>query len=196
MLRTAKTVLLIIAACWSAEALAAPPDHAPAHGWRKKNDPYYIGYTGHRWDRDFGIRSGRCNREEIGTVIGGVIGGVVGSEIADRDDRAVATIIGAAVGALIGNRVGRQLDEGDKRCFGHALEVGEAGQAVSWTNDSTKVRYEMTPGQAMDQIGDGCRGFGLRATSGERFSFRNGVACPTDDGVWRIASDEQIANRL
>ena len=30
--------------------LASPPDWAPAHGWRKKNDPAYAGYSG----RDLG----------------------------------------------------------------------------------------------------------------------------------------------
>ena len=34
-------------------ALSQPPPHAPAHGWRKKNDPYYVGYTGRQWERDF-----------------------------------------------------------------------------------------------------------------------------------------------
>ena len=27
-------------------AYADPPPWAPAHGWRKKHDPNYVGYTG------------------------------------------------------------------------------------------------------------------------------------------------------
>ena len=38
---------------------AAPPAHAPAPGWRAKNDPAYAGYTGQRWDRDYGVLDGR-----------------------------------------------------------------------------------------------------------------------------------------
>ena len=74
-------VLLVsaLATVWSLAALADPPAHAPAHGWRKKHDPYYVGYTGTQWERDYDVTSGRCNREEIGAVLGGVAGGVVGS---------------------------------------------------------------------------------------------------------------------
>lgn len=186
MMKIAQCLLVALVVMWSAEALAAPPDHAPAHGWRKKHDPYYVGYTGRHWDRDFGILSGRCNREEIGTVVGGVIGGVIGSEVADRDDRAVATIIGAAVGALIGNRIGREMDEADRGCFAHALEVGKAGQTIAWENASTGVRYEMLPGDGNSRQGEDCRGYTFRAFAGERRSTSSGVACPADDGLWKI----------
>ena len=195
MIRLAQCFLLLIIASWITEALADPPRHAPAHGWRKKHDPYYVGYTGYRWERDYGILSGRCNREEVGTVIGGVVGGVIGNKVADKDDRAVATIIGVAVGALIGNRIGRELDEGDKSCFGHALEVGEAGQPVKWTNESTDVRYEMIPGDRKSDYGDGCREFGLKASGEEGFSYRSGVACRTSDGVWEISDADRMASR-
>ena len=195
MIRVAQCILLVLVTGWIAEALADPPRHAPAHGWRKKNDPYYVGYTGYRWDRDYGVLSGRCNREEVGTVLGGVIGGVIGNKAGDREDRAVATIIGAAVGALIGNRIGRKLDESDKSCFGHALEVGKAGQSVKWDNDATGVHYEMTPGDQRDDYGDGCREYGLRATSAEGFSYRSGIACRADNGVWEVSSARRVARR-
>jgi len=195
MIRLAQFFLLLLVAGWLTEALADPPRHAPAHGWRKKHDPYYVGYTGYHWDRDYGILSGRCNREEVGTVLGGVVGGVIGNKVGDRDNRAVATIIGAAVGALIGNRIGRELDEGDKGCFGHALEVGQAGQPVRWTNESTYVRYEMIPGDRSSDSGDGCREFELRASGGDGSSYRSGVACRTDDGIWEVSSARRMASR-
>ena len=40
-------------------AWATPPSHAPAHGWRKQHDPAYMGYTGEKWDKDYGILAGR-----------------------------------------------------------------------------------------------------------------------------------------
>src|SRR4051812_35658274 len=59
---------LLLVAGLSVPALADPPDHAPAHGWRKKHDrgeredrddQGYEGYEGKRWDRDYAVLSGR-----------------------------------------------------------------------------------------------------------------------------------------
>src|SRR5690554_7441627 len=108
--KAARIVALVLMAAWSASALADPPPHAPAHGWRKKHDPYYVGYSGARYEQDFGIVSGRCNREEIATVVGGAVGGYLGSRIADEHP-VIGTVIGAVAGAVIGHRIGRELDE-------------------------------------------------------------------------------------
>src|SRR5262245_47970248 len=99
-------------------AVADPPDHAPAHGWRKKHDPAYVGYTGTQWEHDYQVSSGSCNREEIGAVVGGVVGGVIGAHNSSEENRTVAVIVGAAVGALIGSRIGKSLDNADRGCFG------------------------------------------------------------------------------
>ena len=72
--------------------MAEPPAHAPAHGWRKKHDPSYVGYTGTKWERDYQVASGSCNREEIGAVVGGVIGGVIGKQVSSEENRTVAVI--------------------------------------------------------------------------------------------------------
>ena len=79
----------------AAPVLADPPDHAPAHGWRKKHDPDYRGYRGHggrEWERDYGVLNGRCSAEAVGAVVGGAIGGVVGSGIGEglRGERLAA----------------------------------------------------------------------------------------------------------
>lgn len=63
---------------------ADPPPWAPAHGWRKKHDPYYVGYAGHQWPNDYGISSGRCNREAVGTALGGIVGGAIGSTVGKK----------------------------------------------------------------------------------------------------------------
>ena len=65
-----KMVIALGLAAVSVPLLADPPGHAPAHGWRKKNDPHYVGYTGRTWQDDYGIRSGRCNREAVGAAQG------------------------------------------------------------------------------------------------------------------------------
>ena len=85
-------------------ALADPPPYAPAHGWRAKHDPYYVGYTGRHWNDDYGIRQGRCDRADlVGTVLGTVVGGAVGSAVGSDNNRLIAILAGAAIGAIIGH---------------------------------------------------------------------------------------------
>jgi surface antigen len=186
MRKIALLFLLALAASWAAEAFADPPPQAPAHGWRKKHDRYYVGYTGTRWDRDYDVSSGRCNREEIGAVLGGVVGGVIGSQVGSRDNRTVATIIGAAVGALIGAKIGRDMDDEDRACFGHALEIGSTGRRVVWDNRSSGVHYVLVPGVGARTRDGVCRDFTLYATRENNRWTRKGRACQTDPGVWKI----------
>lgn len=184
--KAALFILFLLVGAWSAEAFADPPSHAPAHGWRKKHDPYYVGYTGRQWEHDYGILSGRCNREAVATVLGGVVGAAVGSRTADPEDRTIATIIGAAAGALIGNWIGRRLDDADRACIGHALELGESGQRVLWKNEATGVQYELVPGADRERDGTACREFTLATVAGEEKAARRGVACRSQPGAWEI----------
>ncbi len=181
------TLALVSTLAICATALAQPPAHAPAHGWRKKHDPYYVGYNGRQWERDFDIASGSCNRQEIGTVIGAVAGGVIANRVAD-ENRKVATIIGAIAGAVIGNRVGRELDERDRSCFGHALEIGAAGQRVTWTNEMSGLRYELSPGADRPRGSQTCREYTLVTGVGRRDrSSHTGLACRSAVGVWQVS---------
>ena len=183
--KTARLVLLAVVAAWSAAAVADPPAHAPAHGFRKKQDARYVGHSGREWTHDYDIASGRCNRDAIGAVIGGVVGGVVGSRVG-AENRTVATIVGAAAGALLGHRIGRELDERDRGCVGHALELGVSGRLVTWTNESSGVRYELAPGVARQRNGASCREFTMVAVAGKEKSSRTGLACQTQAGVWQL----------
>ena len=185
--KPARIVALALIAAGAVSALADPPPHAPAHGWRKKHDPYYVGYSGVRYEKDFGIVSGRCNREEIATVVGGAVGGYLGSRIA-TEHPVDGTVIGAAAGAVVGKRIGRELDERDRHCFGHALDIGEAGRPVVWMNESTGVRYELVPGASRTRNGAACREFRMTALDGRARSSRSGLACRVQPGVWEIAS--------
>ena len=167
--------------------LADPPDHAKAHGWRKKHDPAYVGYTGREWPRDYGVVEGSCNRKEIGTVIGAVVGGAIGSQVGDGSGRAVAIVIGSVLGAVIGREIGRDLDDGDRACIGHSLELARPGQSVRWVNDVTKVAYVVTPVAAKD-VKSGCRKFNLKATHAGKSETRETLACRNSEGVWAIKS--------
>ena len=186
ILRNAGFALLLGASIGVAlPALADPPSHAPAHGWRKKHDPYYVGYTGRQWERDYGIVDGHCNREAIGTVLGGVVGGVVGSQVADGDDRAVAIVLGTVIGALIGRQIGRNMDERDRACVGHALELAKDGQSVRWLNDTTGVTYVLTPSGGGQAAGS-CRNFELQISRAGKTEVQPSRACRTGDGTWQM----------
>ena len=186
---TARATLLTLSslAVWAGPAFADPPAHAPAHGWRKKHDPYYVGYTGVAWERDFDISSGSCNREEIATVVGAIAGGVIANRVADEHP-AVGTIIGVIAGAAIGNRIGRELDEADRGCFGHALEIAQPGQRITWTNEAAGLRYELSPGTGSTRNGSPCREYTLvTVAASHQRSSKTGVACQSQPGVWQVA---------
>lgn len=165
---------------------ADPPDHAKAHGWRKKNDPHYVGYTGRNWERDYGVVAGSCNRKEIGTVVGAVVGGAIGSQVGDGNGRTVAIILGSVLGAVVGREIGRDLDEGDRACVGHALELAKSGQPVRWLNEQTKVNYVLTPLAAIAGDSKDCRRFAIKATHGGKSKTSKGRACRGSEGNWKM----------
>jgi surface antigen len=175
-------------------ALATPPPWAPAHGWRKKNDPAYAGYSGRTWVDDYGVQSGRCNREEIGAVLGGLAGGAVGAQVGSGSERAVATVVGTVIGAAIGAEIGRRMDRTDRSCAGHALELARQGQSVTWLNPSTGVTYQLTP---VDQApsSEGCRRFRLIATGSFGLSEGRTTACPGNEGVWDLPPEAKMTRR-
>lgn len=185
--RIARIVIPAVVVAWSATAFADPPAHAPAHGWRnkQKQQVHYVGYSGRQWEYDYDISAGHCNRQAIATVVGGVVGGVIASRIAE-ENRTVATLIGAAAGALVGNRIGHKLDEADRSCVGHALELGESGRPVVWTNETTGVRYELSPGADRQRNGAVCREYTMVAVDGRDKSSQRGLACQSQSGVWEI----------
>jgi outer membrane lipoprotein SlyB len=183
-----RAAVLIVSSlvAWATPAFAQPPAHAPAHGWRKKNDTSYVGYTGQHWARDFEISSGRCNREEIATVVGAIAGGVIANRVGD-EHRTVATIVGVIAGAAIGNRIGRELDEADRGCVGHALEIAQPGQRITWTHESANLRYELSPGTGSTRNGVPCREYTLTTVTGRQRASQTSIACQSQPGVWQPA---------
>lgn len=169
-----------------APSFADPPSHAPAHGWRKKNDPHYVGYTGREWPRDYGVIEGSCNRKEIGTVLGAAVGGAIGSQIGDGSGRTVAIIVGTVLGAVVGREIGRDMDESDRGCFGHGLELMKDGQSLRWANETSGVSYVLTPLAGSKTDGRGCRNFKLKSTRAGKSSTKEGRACRSGDGTWAM----------
>jgi surface antigen len=184
-----------VAACALAALLAAPaaiadpPAHAPAHGWRKKNDPYYVGYTGRHWSDDYGIRSGRCDRDRAGAALGAVVGGAIGaaaSNGADDTERLIAILAGATIGAVIGHEIGDSMDDDDRACFGHSLELLEDGHRVGWDGSRKGMAYTLTPDRRFEREGRVCRHFTLVREYEGRKVVKEGNACRNGEGDWRM----------
>jgi surface antigen len=166
---------------------AEPPPHAKAHGWRKKNDPNYVGYTGKRWEKDYGVTEGRCNSAAIGAVLGGAVGAAVGSR-AEKDDRPVAILVGTAIGAVIGSRIGKTIDESDRACMGHSLELAGRKDSVRWTNEATGINYRVTPTRNFQDGKQHCREFTTELSTGKgaKKDTVRGVACRGAKGEWVV----------
>ncbi|MGH8135544.1 MAG: glycine zipper 2TM domain-containing protein [Steroidobacteraceae bacterium] len=170
-------------------ALADPPPQAPAHGWRAKHDPYYVGYTGHRWPDDYGIRAGRCDRDRVGAVLGAIVGGAIGSTVGNDDDRLIAILAGATIGAIIGHEIGQDMDQNDRACIGHSLELLDDGRRVQWDGSRSGLRYALTPEGRFKRGDRVCRRFTLvRELYGRQVSTRGG-ACRYGEGEWRMIDE-------
>ena len=173
------------------DTFANPPSWAPAHGWRKKNDPEYRGYTGRQWSDDYGVSTGRCNREAVATALGGVIGGALGSVVGKGDGRTVAIIVGSVLGAAIGNKIGRDLDNADRGCLGHALELGEANRPVTWLNPDNGLNYTVTPLDGFSADGYKCRNYTLGIRGKGVNESKRERACLASDGAWQPYRSER-----
>lgn len=164
-------------------ALATPPPWAPAHGWRAKNDPFYVGYAGRQWSDDYGVIQGRCDTDKVLAAVGAVAGGAIGNRVSSPEGRVIATIVGAIVGGVVGNAIGTQIDKNDRACVGQALELARVGQRVRWTNPATGVSYTVRP---TEDLADRCRKFEL--TTGGRTKSKpvSMTGCAGNDGEWRL----------
>ena len=182
------STILIAGLVAAGPSLADPPAHAPAHGYHKHKDRHgdhdrhkpgharHKGKSGVVYASDYGIASGRCNRNEIGAVIGGVSGAVIGGTVTDREDRVVGMVVGGVVGAILGHAIGDRMDDRDRACMGHALDLGKAGAPVVWTHSNT--RYRFVPGR---DARDGCR-YATLSVDGKK--PREVLACPAGRGDW------------
>jgi surface antigen len=166
---------------------AEPPPHAKAHGWRKKNDPNYVGYTGKKWEKDYGVVGGRCNTAAVGAVLGGTVGGVIGSRV-ETNNRPVAIILGTTIGAVIGAKIGQTIDDNDRACMGHALELAGERKTVAWTNQATGASYRLTPTGSFKDGDAPCRRFTAVVSAGGKKDTLKGAACRQGNGDWLFRS--------
>lgn len=171
-------ILALVALLGSTLALADPPAHAPAYGYYKKppKAKKYKGKSGAVYVSDYGISAGRCNRDEIGAVIGGVTGAVIGSQVARPENQVVGMVIGGALGAVLGHAIGDSIDNRDRACMGHALELGKPGVPVVWNDNGHQ--YQFTP---RGDAANGCRNATLVVDGRKPHDV---LACPSGQGNW------------
>ena len=108
------------------------------------------------------------------------------------------------LGAVIGSKIGAEIDNGDRGCMGHALELAGERKPVKWTNNRTGVAYVLTPTRNFGDPKNPCREFttvaipggkekghegkgkgkGKGARAGE--ASIKGVACRKGTGEWEF----------
>jgi surface antigen len=169
-------------------AYADPPAWAPAHGWRKKHDPNYVGYTGKQWPDDYGVVSGHCDYETAGAVVGAAVGGAIGSSVGKGEGKTVAVLVGTVVGAVVGQRIARSIEEQDRACIAHSLELAKDRNRVAWSNPQTGVGYLLTPETGFTRDGVQCRTFELRRSLNGQNETTQSTACQTREGAWDLVS--------
>jgi hypothetical protein len=161
----------------------------------------YTGYGGMRWSTDYGIGAGRCDRDSIVVQAEDSRKTLVQRHEENLKNRTVG-IIGATTGSgvLLSTRLGGRLDDRDRHCLGHVLELGAVGREVTWTNPSTRQAFvavvnEYTPTTRIPTASgpkgeDRCRVLVLTTTAvgitARRAPAQTLIACQANPGVWSI----------
>ncbi|MCP5327107.1 MAG: hypothetical protein H7A18_02675 [Sinobacteraceae bacterium] len=189
----AATAVLTIAA-------AAAPLQAQSSAPTRTDTAGLAGYGGMRWSTDYGIGAGRCDRESIVLDNSNAPRTLVQRHEENLQNRSVG-IIGASSGSgvLLGTRLGGRLDQRDRHCLGHVLELGAVGREVSWTNPTTRQSHivvvseytptRSTPTGAGHAAKDRCRVLLLTTVAAGvavRGPAQRLVACQANPGVWSI----------
>ncbi|HLF39784.1 MAG TPA: hypothetical protein VI545_08880, partial [Burkholderiales bacterium] len=110
----------------------------------------------------------------------------IGSQVGKGEIRPIAILVGTVAGAVIGAKIGRDMDETDRACIGHALELTGDKKAVTWTSADKRWTYRLTPLRGFEQEGLRCREFDLRITTDGGRQTNRVKACPGGDGTWRL----------
>ena len=193
----------LAALAWQTPAAADPPSWAPAYGardydghesWHEEREGHeghhghhdYKGYQGDDWGNDYGVVSnGRCNTDVLLGVTGAVGGAVIANRSSTPANRDIATIFGAIAGGIIGSAVGSAIDNGDRACIGHSLELVPVGHPVYWNNPRSHVAWRVVPLRDLSPV---CREFHVYRDYYGRRSVERVVACRRNRGAWDIRS--------
>ena len=130
----------------------------------------------------------QVNNEGVGALTGGVVGGLLGSQFGGGSGKVAAAAGGALVGAFLGGKIGRYMDKQDQLEMQRALETGQTGRAVTWSNPDNGNRYSVKPTRTYYNNQQPCREYITHATIGGKTQQIYGKACRQADGAWRVVS--------
>lgn len=159
-----------------------------------------VGFGGQRWQTDYGVRAGRCDRGAILIQSTGQRD-IVAEHQQHLKNRTVGIIGGAQSGMLLSTqgagRYGSRFDTADRACLGHVLELGTVGREVSWVNAGTQLAYvvALEAGKVESPAGGSrCRVLLLTSVPARGWSgagagnaLKNAerlIACQSSPGVW------------
>src|SRR2546430_12459562 len=95
---------------------------------------------------------------------------------------------------MSGSKIRPQLDDADRGCWGHALELAVVKSTVVWTNKATGATYRLVPTRDFQQTERPCREFTTLITADGRQHMIRGVACRRDRKSTRLnSSHSQIS---
>lgn len=194
-----------VAALLASVSVIAVAMSAPVPVWGQAAAPSgaaggYTGFGGTRWSSDYGISAGRCDRAAIVVPAGDERQTLVQRHEENLRNRTVS-IIGATTGSglLLSTRLRGRMDERDRRCLGHVLELGTVGQRIGWSNDASRQSYTVavseyapavsTPSAARPAAGERCRVLLLTTAvlgTAARGRTETLIACQANPGVWSI----------
>ena len=202
---------MLSSAGWTPVAMTAPsaplPRNRPLMAQPFRHPDLYRGspdgpYSGPQDEWSFEFSFGDCTTGPgTRSLIGGLIGGVVGGLIAARNDNetghdapdAAGMFASTMLGAAIGGSIGRMIELSDPACVGAALDRAENGQAIRWQPDPEGPRYQLIPGERVEQHGRACRDaivtivdsqYGSQTSHHEQASRGPVRYCRSPDGRW------------
>jgi len=148
-------------------AVAEPP--RPAVNTGDKSN--YVGYTGISWSKDYGVVSGRCNPAAAAKALG----------MQDAPRSIALAAAGSGDSKLIDS-----MNDSDRACMGHSLELVRKANAASWSNSETGRAYRVTMGHDYVYEGLPCREFSAVVTTGGVKETLKGGACRRPEARWEI----------
>lgn len=141
-----------------------------------------------------GVTSGAgFSKSDIGTGVGAVGGALAGSQFGKGNGQLVGVAVGTLLGAGIGHSIGASLDRGDMAYYNQtqqrALETGQPGQVLPWSNPQSNNSGTFTPAAYyQNSNGQYCREYSQTITVGGQVERGYGTACRQPDGQWQIVS--------
>lgn len=131
----------------------------------------YVGYTGVPWSRDYGVVGGRCDSAAAAKALG----------MQDGPRSVALAVAGTGDAKLID-----AMDERDRACMGHALELVRKGSAAAWSNSETGRAYRVTMGQDYVYEGLPCREFSAVVSGRGAQETIKGGACRRAEARWEL----------